>query len=163
MKLKDKMEENRKVKNIMQLVGLFIILFIVLIVRTLQVGYIWPQFVHSLYLSTTKLFFVMGVSLLVTPSLLGIKNDMVFFLMDTKFFHYIGKISFWTYLIHYMFILHVNYTQRVDFYYDVRDVFSLYLPVAILSMISGAVGTIVIEVPFAKLEQMLFKRPKSDA
>ena len=105
----------------------------------------------------------MGVSFLATPSLLGVKNDLFFFLTDTKFFHYIGKISFWTYLIHYMFVLHVNYTQRVDFYYSARDIFSLYLPVAILSMVFGAIGTIVIEVPFAKLEQMLFKRPKSDA
>ena len=86
----------------------------------------------------------MGVSLLVTPTLLGIKNDLVFFLMDTKFFHYLGKISFWTYLIHYMFVLHVNYTQRVDFYYDAQDVFFLYLPVVILSLTFGAIGTLVI-------------------
>lgn len=127
-----------------QILGLCITLFIVYIPRTLQVGYHWPQFVHSLYLTLGKLFFVFGVSLLVTPSLLGIKNDLVFFLMDTKMFHTIGKVSFWTYLIHYMFILHVNYSQRIDFYYVVRDVLSLYIPVVILSIVGGTVGTILI-------------------
>jgi hypothetical protein len=88
----------------MQLIGLSIILFIVFIPRTLQVGHKWPQVVHSFYLTFTKLFFVIGVSMLVTPALLGIKNDLVYFLMDTKLFNFTAKISFWTYLIHYMVI-----------------------------------------------------------
>lgn len=162
MRIKEKFEASRKLKNASQLLGLAIIFFIIYIPRTLQVGYEWPQVVHSLYLTTTKLFFVMGVALLVTPSLLGIKNDMVFFIADTKFFHYIGKISFWTYLIHYMFVLHVSYTQRVDFYYDTRDIFSLYMPVAMLSMLFGALGTLLVEVPFAKIEQSLFKKNKGE-
>ena len=161
MRIKLSMEANRKVKNISQLVGLFIVLFIIYVPRFLQLGYKWPQVAHSLYLTTTKLFFVIGVSLLVTPSLLGLKNDLVFFITDTKFFHYIGKVSFWTYLIHYMFVLLVNYQQRVDFYYDVRNIFSLYVPVVIMSIVGGAIGTILIEVPFAKLEGLLFRRPKT--
>ena len=91
-------------KNIIQILGLCIIVFIVAIPRTLQVGHKWPQVVHSFYLTFGKLFFVMGVSMLVTPALLGIKNDLVYFLMDTKLFNFTAKISFWTYLIHYMVV-----------------------------------------------------------
>lgn len=90
----------------MQFLGLFIVFFIIFIPRTLQANttYAWPQWLHSFYLTFTKLFFVMGVSMLATPALLGIKNDWFFFLMDTKIFNFIAKISFWTYLIHYMIV-----------------------------------------------------------
>jgi peptidoglycan/LPS O-acetylase OafA/YrhL len=128
----------------MQLLGLAIILFIIVIPRTLQVGHKWPQIAHTFYLTFTKLFFVIGVSMLVTPALLGIKNDLVFFLMDTKFFNFIGKISFWTYLIHYMVIEHATYVQKLDYYFDVNDVFMLYIPVAILAMVYGFFGTILV-------------------
>jgi len=98
------MENSQKFKIGIQLIGLSIILFIVLIPRTLQLGHKWAQIFHSLYLSSTKLFFVMGVSMIIAPCLLGIKNDIVFWFMDTKLFNFISKISFWTYLVHFMVI-----------------------------------------------------------
>lgn len=94
--------------------------------------------------------------MLVTPTLVGVKNDLFFFLMDTKLFNFIAKISFWTYLIHYMVIEHSCFVQKLDFYYDVNDVLTIYIPVAIIAMSFGLVGTLLIEVPFAKLEKMLF-------
>lgn len=147
-------------KNGIQLLGLGIIIFIVLIPRTLQVGHTWPQPVHSTYLTFSKLFFVMGVSMLVTPTLVGIKNDLFYFLMDTKLFNFVAKISFWTYLIHYMIIEHSCYIQKLDFYYDTRDVLTLYFPVALIAMGFGLMGTLLIEIPFAKLEKMLFESKK---
>ena len=93
----------------------------------------------------------MAVSMLATPSLLGIKNDLFFFMMDTKLFNFIAKISFWTYLIHYMVIEHACYTQKIDYYYKVGDIFTLYFPVALIAMAFGFVGTVLVEVPFGKL------------
>lgn len=135
-------------------------MFIIWIPRTLQVGHKWPQIFHSLYLTFTKLLFVIGVSFLATPSLLGLKNDFFFWLMDTKIFNFIAKISFWTYLIHYTIIEYIVYTQRVDFYYNVGDILTIYVPVALISMSLGFVGTLLVETPFAKLEKMLFEGKK---
>jgi peptidoglycan/LPS O-acetylase OafA/YrhL len=89
--------------------------------------------------------------MLATPALLGIKHDWFFWLMDTKFFNFIAKISFWTYLIHYMIIEFICYRQKTDFYYDVGDVLSLYIPAAVIAMFFGFIGTLLIENPFAKL------------
>lgn len=158
--IKQKLASNRILKNGTQLLGLSIIIFIVVIPRTLQVGHKWPQAVHSMYLTFSKLFFVIGVSMLVTPTLVGIKNDLFYFLMDTKLFNFIAKISFWTYLIHYMVIEHSCYVQKLDYYYDTDDVFTLYVPIAIIAMAFGLVGTLLIEVPFAKLEKMIFDNKK---
>lgn len=72
-------------------------------------------------------------------------------MMDTKLFNFIAKISFWTYLIHYMVIEHACYTQKIDFYYKVGDIFTLYFPVALIAMVFGLLGTLLVEVPFGKL------------
>jgi peptidoglycan/LPS O-acetylase OafA/YrhL len=89
--------------------------------------------------------------MLATPSLLGIKNDFFFWLMDTKTFNFMAKVSFWTYLIHYMVVEFVCYRQQTDFYYDVGDVLTLYVPITVISMFLGFLGTVLVENPFAKL------------
>lgn len=118
-------------------------LFVVLIPRTLQVGGHWPQYLHSFYLSTGKIFFVIGMFSTVIPSLLDIPN-FTFFIMDTKFFNFIAKISFWTYLIHYMVVLQVNYRQKIDFYFSVGDIMPMYFPIALISLILGFIGTLLV-------------------
>ena len=151
MKLKDVLENNINFRRPAQVIGFCLMMFIILIPRTLQVGHKWPQAMHSIYLTFGKLFFVIGVSMLVTPSLLGVKHDFVFFLMDTKFFHFIGKISFWTYLIHYNLIVIVLFSQKVDFYYEAINILPVYFPIVIMSLGCGFIGTLLVEMPFAHL------------
>jgi len=148
---------NKYLVHLFQLAGLAIMLFVVLIPRTLQVNMPWPQWLHSLYLSCGKVFFVLGMYISILPSLLDIKN-FTFFIMDTGFFNFISKISFWTYLIHYMVVLQITYRQKVDFYYSVGDIVPLYIPTAAISVFLGFVGTIIVEVPFAKMEKMLLNK-----
>jgi peptidoglycan/LPS O-acetylase OafA/YrhL len=139
---------------VLQLSGLALMLFVVLIPRTLQLNIKWSQGLHSFYLSTGKVFFVMGMYTTILPSLLDIPN-FTFFIMDTKFFNFIAKISFWTYLIHYMVVLQITYRQKIDFYYSVGDILPLYIPTAAISLFLGFLGTLAVEVPFAKMEKML--------
>lgn len=131
--------------------------FIILIPRTLQLGktYTWPQTLHSIFLACSKVVFVIGLYIMILPSLLGVKN-MTFFLLDTKFFNVTSKISFWTYLIHFMVVEYFSYSQKVDFYYAPLTVLPLYVSIALISTILGFVGTIIVEVPFSKQEKMLF-------
>ena len=126
-----------------QILGVAIMLFVLLIPRTLQVGGTWPQTVHSTYLSMGKVVFVLGLYVMILPSLLDIPN-FTFFIMDTKVFNALSKISFWTYLIHYMVVLQVTYSQKLDFYYTVSDILPLYIPIAAISVILGFLGTIFI-------------------
>jgi hypothetical protein len=80
--------------------GIGIMIFLVMIPRTLQVGTTWSQDLHSLYLSLAKFLFVLGLGLTILPSLLGCKKSIIMFMMDTWFFNFIAKISFCTYLVH---------------------------------------------------------------
>ena len=144
------MLNNKYLVHLFQIFGFALMLFIILIPRTLQVGGTWPQFLHSFFLSTGKVFFVLGLYIMILPSLLDVPN-FVFFIMDTRFFNAVSKISFWTYLIHYMIVLQVTYSQKVDFYYAKADILPLYIPIALLSLCFGFIGTILVEVPFAKM------------
>ena len=81
--LREKMIGNKYLVHLFQIVGVGLMLFVVLIPRTLQLdSTAWPQWLHSFYLSTGKVFFVLGMYLTILPSLLDVKN-MTFFLMDT--------------------------------------------------------------------------------
>lgn len=138
------MKKNKYIVHLFQISGLAIMLFVVLIPRMLQVdGTAWPQWIHSLYLSTGKVFFVLGMYLSILPSLLDIPS-FAFFIMDTKFFNFVAKVSFWTYLIHYMVVLQITYRQKTDFYYSVGDVIPLYIPTAAISLFLGLIGTLIV-------------------
>ena len=88
----------------------------VFIPRDLQIGHTWPQIGHSTYLAFSKIIFVLAVTLVMLPAILGIP-DFVNFLCDTRFFNFIGKISFWTYLIHYMVIMRNSYNIKYTLYF----------------------------------------------
>ena len=96
-----------------------------LIPRTAQgQNHHWPQFVHSIFLTYSKLLFVFGLAMMILPSLLGI-NTLLNFSLDTKAFNFIAKISFWTYLIH-LTIMNIWITSiKIDFYYAYVPLFGL--------------------------------------
>lgn len=67
---------------------------------------------------------MLGLALLILPSLLGIRGIIVF-ILDTKAFNFIAKISFWTYLIH-ITIMNTWITSiKIDFYYAYVPLFGL--------------------------------------
>jgi peptidoglycan/LPS O-acetylase OafA/YrhL len=102
------MTEKRWIAWLSQFLGLCFMITTIIIPHDLQLGNTWPEAAHAIYLSIEKISFTFGVYLLIIPSLLEIPN-MTFFLMDTKFFNFTGKISFWVYLIHFMIVEKMSY------------------------------------------------------
>jgi peptidoglycan/LPS O-acetylase OafA/YrhL len=145
---------------IVEVMGIGLMLFLVMIPRTLQVGTTWSQELHSLYLSLAKFLFVIGLSLTILPSLLGCKNSMVMFMMDTSFFNFIAKISFCTYLLH-LIIMEAWVTGRTyNHYYEIVPQFADYAGILTLSLFCGLIMTLLIEAPFAKLQKLLVNNLK---
>jgi peptidoglycan/LPS O-acetylase OafA/YrhL len=149
------MMRNRMWSWLSQSLGVVLMLVTILVPHDLQVGNVWPEWAHAFYLSFEKVSFTFGIYLLILPTLLEVPN-MAFFLLDTKFFNFVSKISFWVYLFHFMVVEFVSYGEKVDFYYTPETIVPLYLAIATLSMFFGFWGTMLVEVPFSKLEKMLF-------
>jgi peptidoglycan/LPS O-acetylase OafA/YrhL len=80
--------------------GAAILIFLILIPRTEQIDLIWPQWLQSLYYSLSKVIFVMGVLLMILPTLLNCKGSIINRYLDTSVFNFISKVSFCTYLVH---------------------------------------------------------------
>jgi peptidoglycan/LPS O-acetylase OafA/YrhL len=103
VKLRTLMLNKRWVSWISQLLGLALMITTVVLPHDMQIGHIWPYWAHGVYLAFEKVTFTFGIYLLVLPSLLEIPN-ISFQLLDTKFFNFTGKISFWVYLIHFFIV-----------------------------------------------------------
>lgn len=121
----------------------------------------WPQLIHSLYLSLGKIIFVMGLSMLILPSLLGVKS-WVIFCMDTKFFNFIAKISFCTYLLHLLVIQWLINGRSVDYYYTTMSMHVIFVFICLISLILGFILVLMVEVPFAKLTKILMDKTKGN-
>ena len=141
-------------RRVMEIMGLGIMTFVVLIPRTAQGDdHFWPQLAHSFFLTYSKFIFIFGLSLTVLPSLLGI-HTLARFMLDTKAFNFIAKISFWTYLIH-LNVINIGVTSiKIDFYYAYVPLFSQFVCSSILSMALGLIFCLICEVPFAGLQKM---------
>jgi hypothetical protein len=92
--------------------------FIIIIPRTIQLGFEWSSLGHSLYMAFSSFIFVFGLSLTILPTILGCKTSIVNFLMDTEIFNFISKISFATYLIHNSFVKAWYVEQSFNIYYS---------------------------------------------
>lgn len=160
LKYKKFVEANRWVRYFMSWLGVGLILFLLFIPRTLQVGGTWSQTGHSFYLSFSKLAFTIGVAMLLLPATVGIK-DIITTIFDTRAFSMIAKISFWTYLIHYIVIMRNSYSEKQAEYFTFFEVFQHYVTDLTISLFLGLVMTMVIEAPFVKLEKFVFKRDSS--
>ena len=126
VKLKKKVVESRLIRVAIEMTGVLLGLFLILIQRTNQNDGYWPQYVHSLYLTYAKTLFVVAISLIVMPSLLG-ADSMVRFIMDTKFFNFVAKVSYCTYLVHAMFIFQWLLQYKVDLYYDIVSSYDVFV------------------------------------
>lgn len=103
VKMQKRMLKKRSISWISQLLGVAFMVTTVLIPHDLQVGNVWPEWGHAFYLSFEKLTFTAGIYFLILPTLLEVPN-MAFFLLDTRLFNFLSKISFWAYLFHFMVV-----------------------------------------------------------
>ena len=114
--LKERMKDWRW-RWVVEGIGLGLGLWVVLIPRSAQGDeHYWPQLAHSLYLTYSRTLFVVAVSFIVAPALLGLPSFFSF-ILDTKLFHFIAKASYCTYLIHVMLIILWVGSQGTNFYY----------------------------------------------
>ena len=105
----------------------------------------------------SKLLFTLAVAAIMLPATVGIK-DIVATTFDTRFFSIVAKISFWTYLIHYIVVMRNSYNLKQSEYFTFFEVFHHYLTDLVISLFLGFVLTMVVEAPFVKLERFIFKR-----
>ena len=75
--------------------------------------------------------------------------------LDTNFFNVIGKLSFCTYLMHYMTIIWELYGRDYDYYYTASDTIVFFFSQFASSVALGYLLAVLVEIPFSKMEKNL--------
>lgn len=111
----------------------------------------WPQALHSLYEALSKPLFILGMFLTMVPSSLGIHNSFFNLVLNARIMVYIARISFSTYLVHIFFIAQFFGSRSYDSYYNITDNFIINMGLLTLSLLTGFLVTVLIEVPLSNL------------
>lgn len=155
MRLMYLLNGNKKLRVFMELAGILLMLFLVLIPRTLQQGIKWTQFIHSLYLTFSKFIFVIALYIALLPSLLTSQKSVISLMLDTKCFNFIAKISFCTYLLHLNVVLGWMNSRTYSRYFTIVPTWTEYCAILIISLALGLIMTVLIEIPFMKMQKLL--------
>jgi peptidoglycan/LPS O-acetylase OafA/YrhL len=89
-----------------------------------------------------KFIFVLGLSFIILPSLLlpvTNKTLLIRFIMDTKLFNAIAKISFCTYLIHLTIIYWYLGGLKYDVYFTYLSFYVLFIVFTVYSFVFGTI------------------------
>ena len=134
-----------------------IILFLIFIPRTSQLGHYWSKLVNSLYLTYGKSLFVIGITFLILPSLFGCQS-IIKLGLDNKITNFISKVSFFTYLIHLNVVMQWANSRTVEFYYSLIPLFGQFVSHSLISLGIATWLTLIIEVPFSKIQKTIMKK-----
>jgi peptidoglycan/LPS O-acetylase OafA/YrhL len=153
-RVKHSMVRNRRIAWGVELLGLALMAFVVFIPRPLQLGSKCPQEVHSLYWALSKPIFILGLLFSVLPSILGIPTFLTT-ILTPSIFSFIARISFCTYLVHLMVIYQYIYTRSYDIYYNIGQMFVIYIGLLPIILTLGTAMTLTVEVPFGNLVKIM--------
>ncbi len=140
--------------------GIGLMSFVGFIPRNLQLGNEWPQLLHSFYWGLSKPIFLLGMTMTILPTMIGHSQSFFNTLLTSRAFHFIARISFCTYLVHLMVLYHFILSRNYNIYYNIIDTFIVYLGMLVVSLGFGFLGTVFIELPFAKLQKELMNAIK---
>ena len=74
-------------------------------------------------------------------------------MMDTKFFNFVAKVSYCTYLVHMNFIYQGTATVKIELYYDPLTKYTVFVAHSVISIFFGLLFALMVEIPFVKLQK----------
>ncbi|KAM3134927.1 hypothetical protein pb186bvf_012927 [Paramecium bursaria] len=120
----------------------------------------WPMWFQNIWHGICRSVFVIGLSIVVIPSIIGMRDIFILFMSQITF-RFMAKISFCGYLLHYIFIIVV-----IGLYYESPEfseitLYQSFFGVTAITIIFGSLMTLFIEIPLSKLEKRLLQNKKN--
>jgi len=83
--------------------------------------------------------------MIVLPSLLHKKTpSFVNTVLNNRLFNFLSKVSFWTYLIHLLFIFQWNASRKYDIYYAPINYICLFFGHLTISVVAASIMTLCV-------------------
>jgi len=146
------LKESTIAKNIIAFLGAAILIILVVAVRDLQFDdKAWPDWAHVTFKAFQKSIYVIGLTMLITPILLGDQNLLKRFLAHPIFVP-LARLSFTAYLVH-LFFVYKNYLDLpFSFHMTYANGTLNTISNAAFSFGGGLILSLLVEVPMANIE-----------
>lgn len=119
---------------------------------------LWPKWFHHAFMGSSKLFFTIGLALILLPGLVGSPTFVRKFLA-ARFWTPFATLVFLTYLLHLIMLLGRIFSSDASFFFDHQHVFSDLITNSVLSFAGAVILHLLVEAPIAKLEK-IFQPPQ---
>jgi len=140
------------VKNVIALLGFAMILALVFGLRPMQLDiHAWPMWFQNAWRAFQKGFFVIALTMVITPILLGDNNLLKKFLAHPIFVP-LARLSFTAYLVHLFWVYKNYYDLPFSFHLTYTNGTLNTISNAAISFAAGLVLSLTMEIPMANIE-----------
>ena len=150
------------------LLGLFFMVFVIFSQNYFDHSLnIIPQYLSTLFLLFDRILFVLGMMLLIYPSFLGY-GRVIFSIFSHPFFHFIGKITYGTYILHILVIEYIDSNSLNGIYYEYYHNLIISFEIYFFCYILSFICTGIFESPVVQMLKLItqpskkISRPKKD-
>ena len=119
----------------------------------------WEHHNRYLWFGFYRILFILGLSCILLPILLG-HGTLVFKFLSASVWTPLARISFATYLIHYMILYIIFGSLKTGYYLCDANLFTDVLTACICSFAAGLPISLMVESPFMGLERILLPSKK---
>ncbi|ULT87604.1 hypothetical protein L3Y34_007037 [Caenorhabditis briggsae] len=151
-----KLNINPWVDRIMWILSLSSMIFVVLIIQDYSSGHLWSPVQTALYSGLSRVIWGLSLSWIVISTYYrkGLINDF----MSLPFWTPLARLSFCAYLVHIMVSGYFFGKNHSELYFSTLSYFFLdtVLPVTFISFIVAIFWSTMFEIPFAKIEGLVF-------
>lgn len=146
------MKKRAIVKNLIALIGFGIILLLVFGLRPMQLDInAWPHWFQNTWRAFQKGLFVIAMTMVITPILLGDNNLLKKFLAHPIFVP-LARLSFTAYLVHLFWVYKNYYDLPFSFHLTYTNGTLNTISNAAISFAAGLVLSLTMEIPMANIE-----------
>lgn len=140
------------VKVILEWGGFALMMFLILIVRTIQfTPSNWPEWFHNVFRCFQKSIYVIALTMIILPSLLGEDTYLKRF-MSHPLLIPLYRVSFTAYLVHLFWIYRYYYNLTASFHFSDETVLYNTLANGIISFGAAFILSLLMEVPTSNIE-----------
>jgi len=152
----------KAVRGFSQLIGWGLILFLIFHVREVQIDPTnWSDFYHATWRAFQSSLFVIALTLIILPGLLG-EDTIIKRFLSHPFLVPLARITFTAYLVHLFWVMRSFYGATTAYHFTHENIMYSAISNILMSFITAGALSLLAEIPFANIENLyILKKEKS--
>jgi len=141
-----------KIRFTLEILGFALMMFIILFIRQVETSPApWSELVHAIYRAVQKPVYVISMTMIILPSLLGEDTLLKKFLSHPLLVP-LARVSFTAYLVHLFWVYRGFYNEEAAFHYSDETILFATLANGVIAFATAFILSLLAEVPIANIE-----------